>query len=45
MDKIDLSNGIVYMISAFPRYYEKSIYMLLKDNSITGLSQNTKSVE
>ena len=44
MDKIDLGNGIVYMINAYPRYFEKSIYMLMKENTVTGLSQNLKSV-
>jgi len=40
LDKFELSNGIVYLIDTYPQYYDKSLYTLSKDNSISGLGQN-----
>lgn len=40
LDKFELSNGIVYLIDSYPQYYQKSLYTLAKDNSVSGLSQN-----
>jgi hypothetical protein len=42
LDQYVLTNGIVYIISSYPRYYDKSLYALLRDNTISGLSQNLK---
>lgn len=40
LDKVDLTNGVVYIINSFPRYYDKSLYALLRDNTVGGLGQN-----
>lgn len=42
LDKFDLTNGVVYLINAYPRYFDKSLYALLRDNGFNGLSQNLK---
>ena len=40
LDRFDLLNGIVYLINANPRYYEKSILGLLTDGDVNGLASN-----
>lgn len=40
LDKFELTNGIVYLIDSYPQYYDSSLYMLSKSNSINGFSQN-----
>lgn len=40
LDKFDLTNGVVYLINAYPRYYEKSLLGLLNDGDVNGLASN-----
>ena len=42
LDQFVLTNGIVYIINSYPRYYDKSLYALLRENTISGLAQNLK---
>lgn len=43
LDRFELTNGIVYFIDAYPQYYDKSLYVLSKDNEVNGLRQNINS--
>lgn len=40
VDRFELLNGVVYLINAYPRYYEKSLLTLLQDQDVNGLAQN-----
>lgn len=40
LDMFELSNGIVYLINDYPRFYDKSLLVLLNDNDVPGLAQN-----
>jgi hypothetical protein len=40
LDRFDLLNGVVYVINAYPRYFEKSILGLLTDGDVNGLASN-----
>ncbi|CAF0733711.1 unnamed protein product [Brachionus calyciflorus] len=40
LDMFELTNGIVYLINAYPRFYDKSLLVLLNDNDVNGLGQN-----
>ena len=40
LDKFECTNGIVYIIDSYPQYYDKSLYLLAKDNSVAGLAPN-----
>lgn len=40
IDRVELVNGVVYLLNSYPRYYDKSILLLLQDNEINGLAQN-----
>ncbi len=40
IDKYELRNGNVFILKTFPRYYDKSLLMLLQDNDVPGLAQN-----
>lgn len=42
LDKYELSNGIIYLMNSYPRYYENSLYQILRSNTIAGLSQSLK---
>lgn len=40
IDMFELSNGIVYLINSYPRFYDKSLLFLITDNDVNGLGQN-----
>jgi hypothetical protein len=40
LDRFDLTNGIVYVINSYPRFYEKSLLMMLQEGDVNGLAQN-----
>ena len=40
LDMFELRNGIVYLINEYPRFYDKSLLVLLNDNDVPGLAQN-----
>ena len=40
LDMFELTNGIVYLINAYPRFYDKSLLVLLTENDVNGLGQN-----
>lgn len=42
LENYELANGIVYMMNAYPRFYDKSLWDLLKGGDIPALSQNLK---
>ncbi|RNA17339.1 adhesin [Brachionus plicatilis] len=40
LDMFELSNGLVYLISEYPRFYDKSLLVLFNENDVAGLAQN-----
>ena len=40
LDTFQCTNGIVYLLKSYPRYYDKSLLMLLNDGDVNGLAQN-----
>jgi hypothetical protein len=42
LHKYELTNGIIYLMSSYPRYYDQSIFQLLVNNVVPGLGQNLK---
>ena len=42
LDYFVCSNGIVYLMNSYPRYYDMSVYQLLTSGTIPTLTQNTK---
>ena len=42
LDYYVCSNGIVYLMNSYPRYYDMSVYQLLTSGTISILTQNSK---
>ncbi len=40
LDTFQCTNGIIYLVNSYPRYYDKSLLSLLQDGDINGLAQN-----
>lgn len=40
LDKFECTNGIVYVLNAYPRYFDKGLLSLLQTGEVNGLSQN-----
>lgn len=40
IDTYQLTNGVVYLLNSYPRYYDKSFLKLLEDGDVNGLAQN-----
>jgi hypothetical protein len=39
-DYYQLTNGYVYFLNSYPRYFDKSLLLLLQQGDVTGLAQN-----